>query len=438
MTPTRRHFLASASSLALGTAWPFALRAATRPELVPRGRQRRVVIVGGGWGGLAAARQLREQAPELEVVLVERGARFVSLPLSNRWLGGQVPDGLLVHDYRHAARSLGYQFVQAGVETVDRAAREVICEQGRVSYDWLVLAAGIREDHAAWFGDDARAAAATRERFGSAWVSGHELAGLKRRLAAFVGGELVMNIPPLPYRCPPAPYERAVLIASMIRARGLKARLVVLDPNAIAPMFRRVFAERYRQEILYVPDARVMRVDPFAKTLATEFEDFRFTEAILMPPQQAAELYGQAGLIGKDDEGKPKGWARVDPVYLHARDDPRLFVIGDALGPVSALFGHYPKTGHLAARLGAVAARVIAAQAGERELPRMLPESTCQVFTDFAPAATTRIESRFRFRGDGEIEQSNKQTSDANPRGEDEAWAKGMFRELLAYEARSA
>lgn len=393
-------------------------------------------MVGGGWGGLAAARHLRERAPELEVVLVERGARFVSLPLSNRWLGGQVQDGLIQHDYRHAARVFGYQFVQADVETVDRQARQVVCADGVLAYDWLVLAAGVREDFGAWLGEDQRATAAARERFGSAWVSGHELAGLKRRLADFAGGDLVMNIPPQPYRCPPAPYERAVLIASMIRARGLKGRLVVLDPNAISPMFRRVFAERYRQEILYVPDARVVRVDPFAKTLATEFEDFKFVEAILMPPQQAADLYWQAGLIGKDSEGKPTGWAAVDPVYLHARDDPRIFVIGDALGPVSALFGHYPKTGHLAARLGAVAARVIAAQATERELPRLLPESTCQVFTDFAPAATTRIESRFRFRGDGEIEQSNKQSVDANPRGEDEAWAKGMFRELLAYDAR--
>ncbi|CAG0973811.1 sulfide dehydrogenase [flavocytochrome c] flavoprotein chain [Burkholderiales bacterium] len=436
MTPTRRKFLLQATTLALGTVSPLALRAAQRPDLLPRGKRRRVVIVGGGWGGLAAARHLREQAPELEVVLVERGARFVSLPLSNRWLGGQVQDGLMQHDYRHAARVFGYQFVQMGVEAVDREVRQVVCADGVIAYDWLVLAAGIRENFGAWLGEDQRATAAARARFGSAWVSGHDLAGLKRRLTNFSGGDLLMNLPSQPYRCPPAPYERAVLIASMIRARGLKARLVVLDPNAISPMFRRVFAERYRQEILYVPDARVMRVDPFAKTLATEFEDFKFAEAILMPPQQAADIYWQAGLIGKDSEGKPSGWAVVDPVYLHARDDPRIFVIGDALGPVSALFGHYPKTGHLAARLGAVAARVIAAQASERELPRILPESTCQVFTDFAPAATTHIESRFRFRGDGEIEQSNQQTVDANPRGEDEAWAKGMFRELLAYDAR--
>jgi NADH dehydrogenase FAD-containing subunit len=47
-----------------------------------------VVIVGGGWGGLAAARRLRRLAPELEVTLVERDAGFRSLPLSNAWLVG--------------------------------------------------------------------------------------------------------------------------------------------------------------------------------------------------------------------------------------------------------------------------------------------------------------------------------------------------------------
>ena len=69
---TRRHFLAGAGLL------PFFRLAGAAP--------RRVVIVGGGWGGLSAARHLRALAPDLDVVLVDRQPAFVSFALSNRWL----------------------------------------------------------------------------------------------------------------------------------------------------------------------------------------------------------------------------------------------------------------------------------------------------------------------------------------------------------------
>jgi len=45
-----------------------------------------VVIAGGGWGGLSAARHPREQAPNAEVVVLERNPFFWSCPISNKWL----------------------------------------------------------------------------------------------------------------------------------------------------------------------------------------------------------------------------------------------------------------------------------------------------------------------------------------------------------------
>ena len=77
MNPRRRQFTLGACALAASP-----LLWATTPA------RQRAVIVGGGWGGLAAARQLARQAPELEVVLIERGERFVSLPITNGWLVG--------------------------------------------------------------------------------------------------------------------------------------------------------------------------------------------------------------------------------------------------------------------------------------------------------------------------------------------------------------
>lgn len=434
MRPARRRFLATLTALGAAAGVCGApLVAGSLPQLLPRAVGRRVVVVGGGWGGLSAARHLRDLAPELDVVLLERHATFWSGALSNKWLANLVDGRYLTHDYGAAAKAYGYTYIRAEVSEIDRDRRRVIAAGGTLDYDWLVLAAGIRYDYGAWFGDDRRAADHSLRNYPCAYGSGEEAAALKRKLGRFAGGDLVMTIPPMPYRCPPAPYERATLIGWLIKSRRIKGKLIVLDPNPISPGFRRALSERYTDQIAYVGDARVRSIDPFNRRITTEVDEFRFDDAILMAPQQAGDVVWKAGLIGLDSDGKPTGWADQDPVHLHARADERIFLIGDAMGPVSPLFGHYPKSGHMANRQGRIVAQQIAARAREKEAPKLLPESVCYVVTDFDPMETMRIDMRYRVRGDGLIEQTVKQVRDRNPRDEDLQWAKSLFEEFLAF-----
>ena len=426
MSFTRRNFLAVALA-----ACAAPLFAQEPPALLPAAKGRRVVVVGGGWGGLSAARHLRALAPELEVVLLERNSAFFSMPLSNKWLAGLVDEKLLTHDYRAAAQAFGYAFLQAEVTAIDRDQRRLRTARGTLDYDWLVLAVGIRHDYAAWFGDDRRAIDEARARFACAWTPGGEFRALQARLDNFKGGDLVMTIPPPPYRCQLAPYERALVIAHLFKSRAVPGRLTLLDPNPPPQRFADVFEEQYKGQIQVVPHARVKSVDPFAKTIATEFDDIRFDEAILMPPQQAGDLAWQAGLIGRDAAGKPSGWAAQEPLHLHALGDERIFLVGDLIDRASPLFGHYPKSGHLAAHLGRIAAQEIAARARGVAPEALLPESRCFVTTRMEPQESMRVDTQYRVRGDGLIVQTTKQNFDPNPRGEDVEWAKGMFGELF-------
>jgi NADH dehydrogenase FAD-containing subunit len=425
---SRRHFLCS--GLALGAS---LTAGATLAEIAPRGGKRRVVIVGGGWGGLTAARHLRELAPELDVVLVEKNAAFRSLPLSNKWLVGLAPQAGRGKDYATLAREQGYSFVQAEVSAIDRDARRVITAGGTLEYDWLVMAVGIRYDYAAWFGDDRRAAEQARKLYPAGFVA-NELDALKRKLAEFKGGDLVMTVPPGPYRCTPAPYERAVMIAWLFKQKNIKGKLVIVDPGAGMQAFNRVFADRYKDQVVHLTHAMVKSVDPFNKTIATEFDDLRFDDAILMPAQAAGGLVGQAGLLASDAEGRVTAWAAIDPLRLQAPGDERVFLIGDLIGRVSPLFGQYPKSGHLANRLGHIAAREIAGRSKGRVPEVSMPDSICHVFSDVQPMEAIRIEAEYRQRGDGVITQTVRQHYDPQPRGEDLVWARALYAEFLGAE----
>ena len=104
---SRRSFVISGvASAALAvtpaTAQPLILK--PTQELLPRSGKRRVVIAGGGWGGMTAARYVRQAVPDLEVVMLERNPFFWSCPLSNKWLVDVVDTQFLQHSYTASAR----------------------------------------------------------------------------------------------------------------------------------------------------------------------------------------------------------------------------------------------------------------------------------------------------------------------------------------------
>lgn len=409
------------------------LGAGLAPWVSVRASARRVVIVGGGWGGLATAASLREQLPALEVVLIDRQPGFVSFIGSNAWLV-DAPASVAPHraDYAAIAARRGYRFMPAEVLAIDRQARVLQTQQGQVSYDWLVLAPGIRENFAAWGITEAGQVARCRQFCGAAVHHGSELAGLKARLAAFKGGDLVMNIPPLPYRCPPAPYERALYVAHWLRERKLPGKLTLIDPNPLMPAFRRPLLETFREQVRYIDHANITALDLEKRQVQTEVEDFGFDLALLSPPQQAADLLWRADLIRRSPQDQqPDGWGAQDGVSLRSPLDPAIFIIGDAAGLASPLFGAYPKTGHVASRMGRMVADEIARESTRGAAQSRLPESICHVTADLAPHETIEIVTEYRRRGDGALMQSVRQRRESQPGGEAQAWAAARYAEFL-------
>jgi NADH dehydrogenase FAD-containing subunit len=390
--------------------------AAPVAHLMPKGRQRRVVVLGGGWGGLTVARHLRQSAPDLEVVLLERNPIFWSCPLSNKWLADVVDTSFLVHSYTAPARRFGYTWVQTEVTDIDRAARRVITTQGAIDYDWLVVSAGIRVSYEPWFGNDRAAIAHTTAHYASAYVPSAEHLALKQKIKAFQGGTIVMTLPPPPHRCPPSPYERACLMAAHFQRSKVKAKIVILDPKPrpapITAGYRAAFEELYADTIQYVPNAGIREMDPFNKVARTAAGDFRFDDAILMGHHQAADLVWKLGAIGKTPDGKPTNWAAVHPQFYNLKDDPQVYVIGDSVGAVSPQFGHYPKAGHVANRQGRSVAQYIAQQAKGQAPTPILIDNLCYMLVNLDPLEAIAVQFDYKLGPEGHLVQTQFDDND--------------------------
>jgi len=92
----------------------------------------RVVIIGGGFAGLAAARALRSLGPRVECTLVDRKGAFDFLPMLPDVLSGRIEPRLLQYDLSRLGAKLGFTFLHAEATGIDLAARRICLVPGAI------------------------------------------------------------------------------------------------------------------------------------------------------------------------------------------------------------------------------------------------------------------------------------------------------------------
>lgn len=386
----------------------------------------RVVVVGGGWGGTSIARALLEEKAGIAVTMIEANPRFMSCPLSAHYIAGYQVEADYQFGYERLER-LGVRRIAGRVDDIDRGGKAVVLSDGRrVPYDFLVLSPGIEymEETVAGYAE-ARAIAPVGFR-------AFEQAAVKKQFDDFLarGGEFVVTVPKPPYRCPPAPHERAMLMAELIQKRKVKGKVFVLDANAapvpaaIAPPIMQAYRERYRDVLEYVPLAELEGIDPGKRVMKTSVGDFDFTAANPVLPMRAPALIRKAGLGQR--------WAAIKLPSFQSAVDENVYVIGDAAGvPL-------PKSGHLAFETGVRVAAQIAMRVRGQTIAQpsgtiALPSAICWGFVSHAEAFAININVTAEMEAGKPPALKFKVDQRGNPvaaRGASE-WADGLWNAML-------
>jgi NADPH-dependent 2,4-dienoyl-CoA reductase/sulfur reductase-like enzyme len=310
----------------------------------------KVVVIGGGFAGATCARFLSRHG--LDVALVERNRTYVSCPMSNAVVTGLRPMDGQKFGY-DMVRAEGVAVIHEHAARIDPQARQVRLDNGTVlEYDRLVLAPGIDMRFDALPGYDA----AVAENVPHAWKAGPQTTLLQRQLEEMEdGGVVVMSVPPVPYRCPPGPYERASLIAHYLKTRKPKSKLIVLDAKdsfSKQRLFQNAWKELYPDTLEWVGLSQGGQVTAFereGKTFVTDFERYRADVANVIPPQKAGSIAFAAQATDRS------GWCPIDPVTFESTLQPNIHVIGD-----SAIAGAMPKSAFSANAQAKVCAEAVA------------------------------------------------------------------------------
>jgi NADPH-dependent 2,4-dienoyl-CoA reductase/sulfur reductase-like enzyme len=317
--------------------------------------RRNVVVIGGGYGGATAAKYLRMWSNgAINVTLVEPNANFISCPLSNLVLGGSRQIAELTVPYSGLANRHGVTLVRDMALSIDVDKRVVRLAGGQsLSYDRLIVSPGV---DVVYDGLPGMANAAAQDKVLHAWKAGAQTLALRRQLEAMPdGGVYAITIPTAPYRCPPGPYERACQVAHYFSRAKPRSKVLILDGNpdvtSKGPLFKRVWAERYKGMVEYRPQFVTADVDVAGNTAISEFGDRVRADVLnVIPAQRAGAIAMRSGLANIN-----KRWCEVDFQTFESTQARGVHVLGDAI-QVAPLM---PKSGHMANQHAKVAAAAV-------------------------------------------------------------------------------
>jgi len=307
-----------------------------------------VVIIGGGIGGASAAKYLRILDKNIRITLIEPNKEYIFCPGSNEVLNGTVTLEELTVNYGTLKNRYAVRVVSDRAVDIDYAQKTVKTKRsGNIQYDKLIVSPG---PDFVFDAVDGYSKELANGDFPHAWKAGAQTLKLFQQMQSMPqGGTIAISAPPMPYRCPPAPYERASFMAEWLEQHNPTAKIIILDAKD-SFVFRKHYLDHWKQVrnfgtenamIEWVPaneGGTVTQLDAKNKMLITATGEKIKADVInIIPHHTGSQFTKNTGLTqGKD-------WVGINPLSFQSLIDQDVYVVGDTTESSPMV-----KTGYLA------------------------------------------------------------------------------------------
>lgn len=314
---------------------------------------KRILILGGGVGGIVTANALRRQlGTEHRITVIDKQDVHVFSPSLLWVMVGSRQPAQVTKDLRRMLRP-GVELLAATVHEIDPDRQRVRVSKGELAYDYLVVALG------------ADLAPQAMSGFSEAAHTPFDLegaAGIWSALGSFNRGQVAVLVSATPYKCPAAPYEAALLLDDHFRRGGIRDRIEmqVYTPE-VAPMGvagpavgRAVVAMLEARGITFNAQLSTAGIDPAKKEIRFDNrEPAAFDLLVGVPPHRPPRAVRESPLANQ------AGWVPVDRRTLKT-GHVNVYAIGDVAAITLVNGKPLPKAGVFAHGEAEIVARRIA------------------------------------------------------------------------------
>lgn len=281
-----------------------------------------IVILGGGIGGIVAANELRKKLPRnIKISLIEKNKTH-SFAASYLWLMVDQRKADKITAPLNTLVSEGVDIIYEEAKSIDTSNKLIQTENQKIDYDYLIIAAGAKLDSKflTMFDQDIHNI-----------FTFEGAQNLRDKLNQIESGEIVLLIEAMPYKCPGAPYEAAMLIADHIAKRGfnesVNITLFTPEPQPL-PVAGPELGESVSQ-ILESKNVRLLTNHQLAevrerdkKIVFQNGAEQKYDLLIVVPKHVPPEIISNSGLADESN------WVPVDKNRLRTKAE-NVFAIGD-------------------------------------------------------------------------------------------------------------
>jgi sulfide:quinone oxidoreductase len=338
-----------------------------------------VVILGAGFAGLELATRLSESlAHEVRATLIDQNDSFsFGFSKLDVLFGRKATADVMLH-YDEISLE-GVEFRRERVISIDPETRHVATDEASYDADILVVALGADYDFAATPG------------FEEGGVEYYSVAGAERMrdvLSDFDSGKVLIGILGHPFKCPPAPFEGALLLHDHFLERGVRDSVEIRTVGPMAapvPITKEVsqsiLAALTERGIEYVPNQHIVEVDTRTnEARLASGGNIPYDLFVGIPVHRVPHVVESSGLA-------VDGWVPVEKTNLATRFRD-VYAVGDVTGLPMA------KAGVFAEAAARVVADDIAARLRGEVLQRPY-EGAGNCYIEFGGGTVGMVEANF-------------------------------------------
>ena len=300
---------------------------------------KRIVILGGGMGGVVVANRLRKAlTQDNDIFVIDREKNHLFNP-SLLWLMVGQRNREQIQKPLSRLQKKGIRFINAEVSGIDFEGRAVSTSEGEVPFDYLVitLGASIFPERLAGFSEAA---------YNLYDLSGAD--GIREKIGNFDKGRVVVLVSGMPFKCPAAPYEAALILEAYFTKKQRDIEIEVVTPELL-PMGvagpevgNMVVSLLESRGIRFTPQHQAVKIEPETKEIVFQNgEALSYDLLVGIPPHGVPPVLEVSPVLGES------GWVKVNPRTLETELE-NVYALGDVTAIPLAVGKPLPKTGAFA------------------------------------------------------------------------------------------